>query len=326
MKKLLILGGAALIMVHLMLGVVSALGLHLRQAQIREWNQQVTVPVEMLPQIQDVAKQAGVPWSDLVAYLAIVYRYQVPVPSRQDLVLQAPPTNGPVRLKDVEPIWREKVREWLVEAVGQLRTQPMEHWIPLNRKAEYAELTDAYSAWDEIRQEAPDEWHASTEGEAYTQIGALLDWPYQFPVDHLHPAFADDWGFERPQNEGYASTRHHGTDVFAPRGTAILSVNEGIVEEAGWNHLGGWSCTIMDESTGVRFYYAHMDQQPAIARGDVVERGQLLGYIGTSGEGPPGTSNVIAQPHLHFGMYLTTEGGLRYAVNPHPYLVLWQGN
>jgi hypothetical protein len=326
MKKVILLGAVGLVAMQLVMGVIAVLGLHLRRVQIQEWNKQVTAPVEMMPAIREVAEEAGVPWAELVAYLAIVYQYQVPVPSRKDLVIYAPPTEGPVRLKDVEPIWEEKVREWLIGAVEQLRTRPLEHWIPLNRKAEFGELADSYEAWDEIRLEAPDEWYDSTEGEAYTQIGALLDWPYLFPVDHLEPQYINDWGFDRPQNLGLASLRHHGTDIFVPRGTWIIAPNEGIVEHAGWNALGGWTCTVMDESTGVRFYFAHMNEPAVVQQGDVVERGELLGYVGTSGEGEPGTDNKIAEPHLHFGMYMTDPGGFRYAVNPYPYLVLWQAN
>lgn len=102
---------------------------------------------------------------------------------------------------------------------------------------------------------------------------------------------------------------HQGQDIFAPRGTAVLSATEGYIMNIGENNLGGQTVSVIGAG-GRTYYYAHLDSYaPHIAEGDYVTRQTLLGYVGTTGNagGTP--------PHLHFGVY--TLGG---AMNPLPLL------
>ena len=102
---------------------------------------------------------------------------------------------------------------------------------------------------------------------------------------------------------------HEGQDIFAPRGTPILSATNGFVYKIGENNLGGQTVSVIG-SGGRVYYYAHLDKYaPGLEVGDRVSTRTVLGYVGTTGnaQGTP--------PHLHFGVY-TFNG----AINPLPLL------
>ncbi len=103
---------------------------------------------------------------------------------------------------------------------------------------------------------------------------------------------------------------HEGQDIFAPRGTAILSATEGYVANIGENSLGGQTVSVIGAG-GRTYYYAHLEgYAPHLAEGDYVTTQTLLGYVGTTGNAA-GTP-----PHLHFGVYELSRG----AMNPLPLL------
>jgi murein DD-endopeptidase MepM/ murein hydrolase activator NlpD len=90
---------------------------------------------------------------------------------------------------------------------------------------------------------------------------------------------------------------HEGQDIFAPRGTPVLSATEGYVVNIGENSLGGQTVSVIGAGGRV-YYYAHLDAYaPHLAEGDHVTTETLLGYVGTTGNAA-GTP-----PHLHFGVY-----------------------
>lgn len=102
---------------------------------------------------------------------------------------------------------------------------------------------------------------------------------------------------------------HEGQDIFAPKGTPILSATNGFVYNIGENNLGGQTVSVIGAG-GRIYYYAHLDAYaPGLAVGDRVNTRTVLGYVGTTGnaQGTP--------PHLHFGIY-TSSG----AINPLPLL------
>jgi len=103
---------------------------------------------------------------------------------------------------------------------------------------------------------------------------------------------------------------HEGQDIFAPRGTPILSATEGYVVNIGENSLGGQTVSVIGAG-GRIYYYAHLEAYaPHLAEGYYVTTQTLLGYVGTTGNAA-GTP-----PHLHFGVYESTRG----AMNPLPLL------
>lgn len=116
---------------------------------------------------------------------------------------------------------------------------------------------------------------------------------------------ADTW--QAPRG---AERKHEGQDIFAPRGTPILSATSGYVYNIGENNLGGQTVSVISKGGRV-YYYAHLDSYArGIQIGDRVTTRTVLGYVGTTGnaQGTP--------PHLHFGVY-TSSG----AINPLPMLM-----
>ena len=115
---------------------------------------------------------------------------------------------------------------------------------------------------------------------------------------------ADTWG--APRGTGRS---HEGQDIFAPKGTPILSATKGYVYKVGHNNLGGQTVSVISAGGRV-YYYAHLDgYAPGIEVGDAVTTRTVLGYVGTTGNA------VGTPPHLHFGIY-TMSG----AINPLPLL------
>lgn len=121
------------------------------------------------------------------------------------------------------------------------------------------------------------------------------------PVIGVAPReIADTYGEPRG-----ADRKHEGVDIFAARGTYIISATEGIVVRIGTNSLGGNIVFVLGPG-GERYYYAHLDEiDSQLSQGQRVSTSTMLGTVGTTGNAT-GTP-----PHLHFGIY--GEGG---AQNP----------
>ncbi len=103
---------------------------------------------------------------------------------------------------------------------------------------------------------------------------------------------ADSYGAPRGSDRA-----HEGVDIFAPRGTYIVSATDGIVVRTGENRLGGNIVFVVGPG-GERYYYAHLDSiDPLLAMGQIVSTSTILGRVGTTGNAT-GTP-----PHLHFGIY-----------------------
>lgn len=128
-------------------------------------------------------------------------------------------------------------------------------------------------------------------------------------------------GYGDPRSYGGERT-HEGIDIMAEKGVPVLSVSKGVIEQVGWNELGGYRIGIRGEDN-IYYYYAHFsDYEGTPKKGDKVKQRQLIGYIGDSGYGPEGTTGEFA-PHLHFGMYYDKGRNLK-AFNPYPFLKAWE--
>lgn len=115
---------------------------------------------------------------------------------------------------------------------------------------------------------------------------------------------------------------HQGNDLLAARGTPVRSVGPGRVLARGWSPYGGWFILVELAGTGYAAYYSHLDRYaPEVRVGQRVREGQVLGYVGNTGYGPPGTRGKF-WPHLHFE--LRRQGGHPGPVNPYPYLRYWE--
>ncbi len=109
---------------------------------------------------------------------------------------------------------------------------------------------------------------------------------------------ADTYGEPRGNDR-----KHEGVDIFADRGTFVVSATDGIVVRTGANRLGGNIVFVLGPG-GERYYYAHLDEiDTNLYMGKRVDTSTILGRVGTTGNAT-GTP-----PHLHFGIY--GEGGAR---------------
>lgn len=119
----------------------------------------------------------------------------------------------------------------------------------------------------------------------------------------------DDYGAGRT----YGGERsHQGNDLIADMGVPIVSMTDGEVTRLGWNEYGGNRVGITSNN-GTYFYYAHMDRYAdGLAKGKKVKAGEVMGYIGDTGYGPPGTRGKLI-PHLHVQIgFMTRESSKDY--------------
>jgi len=101
---------------------------------------------------------------------------------------------------------------------------------------------------------------------------------------------------------GFAELRgsrpHEAADILAPRGTLIHAVKDGTIAKLFFSKQGGNTIYQFDADGRLCFYYAHLGRYAdGLHEGQLVSRGEVLGYVGTSGNAPPGT------PHLHFAIF-----------------------
>ena len=95
------------------------------------------------------------------------------------------------------------------------------------------------------------------------------------------------------------------------QGTPIVAVESGIVEAMGWNRYGGWRIGIRSADSKRYYYYAHLQKDKPFAEGlavgELVQAGQLIGFMGRTGYSDKENVNNIETVHLHFGMQLVFE-------------------
>ena len=116
---------------------------------------------------------------------------------------------------------------------------------------------------------------------------------------------SDDFGVAR--NFGF-KRKHLGHDMMAGLGTPIVAVEGGVVEAMGWNRYGGWRIGIRSFDSKRYYYYAHLQKDkpyaPGLQVGDIVQAGDLIGFMGRTGYSDRENVNNIETVHLHFGLQL----------------------
>ena len=142
-------------------------------------------------------------------------------------------------------------------------------------------------------------------GGTYT-VTLRLEAQLAFPVDG-HGVRSIQSAFGANRDAGRRS--HDGVDIFAPKGTPVLAISAGRVSRVQVTNLGGKVVWVRDPIRNSNLYYAHLDSQ-AVSRGQEVELGDTLGFVGNTGNAR------TTPPHLHFGIYRRGEG----PVNPDPFL------
>lgn len=112
--------------------------------------------------------------------------------------------------------------------------------------------------------------------------------------------------------------RHEAIDVLAPRNTPVLAVEDGKIAKLFYSEAGGITIYQFDPTGNYVYYYAHLERYADDLReGRTVKRGQVLGYVGTTGNAPRDT------PHLHFAIFKMGEDKKWWQGTPiDPYSVL----
>jgi peptidoglycan LD-endopeptidase LytH len=138
------------------------------------------------------------------------------------------------------------------------------------------------------------------------KIGPPLD---SLKTTELHDSF----------NEIHHGHRHEAIDIMRPRGTPIRAVIDGFIRKVFISRQGGLTIYEFDRESAYCFYYAHLDRYAdTISEGMPVARGDVIGYVGTTGDAQPNA------PQLHFAIFKLGSDKSWWkgeAINPYPILM-----
>src|SRR5262249_2630617 len=113
--------------------------------------------------------------------------------------------------------------------------------------------------------------------------------------------------------------RHEAIDILAPRGTPVLAADAGVVKKLFNSRQGGLTIYQFDSDENYCYYYAHLDRYAqGLHDGVFVNRGDTIGYVGTTGNAPANT------PHLHFAIFRLgpeKQWWQGTPINPYPLLL-----
>jgi len=117
------------------------------------------------------------------------------------------------------------------------------------------------------------------------------------------------------------ATRHHeALDIMSPRGTPVLSADDGQVLKLHNSAAGGNTIYIADTSQRYIMLYAHLDRyRPGLAAGMKVKKGELIGYVGSTGNASP------TAPHLHFAIARSDNMRDWWKGTPLNPFLIWRG-
>jgi murein DD-endopeptidase MepM/ murein hydrolase activator NlpD len=108
-------------------------------------------------------------------------------------------------------------------------------------------------------------------------------------IESLKGGFAETRGGSRP---------HEAVDMLAPRNTPVHAVESGTIAKLFTSKAGGLTVYQFDPAGHLCYYYAHLERYAdGLKDGQAVSQGDVIGYVGTSGNAPPNT------PHLHFAVF-----------------------
>lgn len=105
---------------------------------------------------------------------------------------------------------------------------------------------------------------------------------------------------------------HRAVDIMAPHGTPALAISDGEITRIHTNRLGGKVLYLRSADGSHDFYYAHLDRYyPGIRVGSIVRQGDVIGYVGNTGNAR------TTPPHLHFQILRRSGSGRGTPVNPY---------
>jgi murein DD-endopeptidase MepM/ murein hydrolase activator NlpD len=128
---------------------------------------------------------------------------------------------------------------------------------------------------------------------------ALTHRKFEIPVEGVKPE-----QLVRSYDQRRSGSRaHEALDILAPRNTPVKAIEDGTVARLFESKAGGTTIYQFDPTEQFCYYYAHLERYAdGLREGDKVKKGQVIGYVGTTGNAPKDT------PHLHFAVFkLTAE-------------------
>jgi peptidoglycan LD-endopeptidase LytH len=126
----------------------------------------------------------------------------------------------------------------------------------------------------------------------------LKDRDLLIPVDGVKP----DQLIRQFTDKRGGSRAHEAIDILVPRNTPVKAVEDGKIARLFFSKSGGITIYQFDPTSTFCYYYAHLERYAeGLGEGAHVRKGDVIGYVGTSGNAPKDT------PHLHFAIFRLTE-------------------
>lgn len=257
--------------------------------------------------VESYGEKTHVSWIDLLAYLGAKYggdfsRYKS---ADMDKMAEEVLEDG----KNVEeitgemqyfPYYREAYGAVLGGMVGEYEMETKEE------KEEETESKEGVADSSEATMETE-----TTTWKKYYGLKAFSPIAKGFPYSDY-----DDFGVSR----SYGYRRNHlGHDMMGQVGTPVIAVEAGKVAVLGWNQYGGWRIGINSFDGKRYYYYAHLRQNRPYAEGleegNIVQAGDVIGYMGRTGYSAEENVNNIDEYHLHFGLQLIFDESQREGNN-----------
>lgn len=250
--------------------------------------------------IDTYTKEVHLNWVDLLAYLGAKYGGDFSKYKEKDMNKIA------IRLLE-EEITVEKIAEEM-------------EYFSYYREA-YGAVLDGMVGEYEVEHKDED----SVKGESAVSENEKLKtaWKRVYGLKAYHPIAK---GFPYSDYDDFGSSRsygfkriHLGHDMMGQVGTPVIAIESGYVAELGWNQYGGWRIGINSFDGKRYYYYAHLRKDRPYAegleKGDVVQAGDVIGYVGRTGYSAKENVNNIDEYHLHFGLQLIFDESQRDSDN-----------
>lgn len=139
--------------------------------------------------------------------------------------------------------------------------------------------------------------------ETETKYGMKNFYPMANGFKYTH---YDDYGDERTYQ---GSSVHEGNDIMAAKRVPIIAIEDGTVENLGWNEWGGYRVGIRSHDGKRYYYYAHMLAEHPYAEGmrkdKSVHAGDVIGFVGATGYSPKEGTTDLFPSHVHVQIEVT---------------------